>query len=183
MNPGLSFIVGKAMRTLRIVSREDPPRPVEGHGRTQEVEASPPAESDGRRGEVPIRLESLPTPLRAVVRDHGEGGLRIEAELPWLSVGTVVHAAGADGVERTGRVQSFDVELTGEGSARLLIFTAPEGADVVIEPPAQPGRPPQATRRRSPLLIAALVLGSAVSGYVARSFLGPARPAAATTMR
>jgi hypothetical protein len=168
------------MRTLRIVSREDPPRPVEGHGRTQEVEVSPPAESDGRRGEVPIRLESLPTPLRAVVRDHGEGGLRIEAELPWLSVGTVVHAAGADGAERTGRVRSFDVELTGEGSARLLIFTAPEGADgSVDDPPAQRRRRSQAAPRRSPLLIAALVLGAAVSGYVARSFLGSARPAAA----
>jgi hypothetical protein len=131
---------------------------------------------------VPIRLESLPTPLRAVVRDHGEGGLRIEAELPWLSVGTVVHAAGADGAERTGRVLSFDVELTGEGSARLLIFAGLEGAEVpVADAPVRTHQPRAA--RRSPLLIAALVLGAAVSGYVARSFLGPARPAAATTLR
>jgi hypothetical protein len=168
------------MRTLRIVSREDPPRPDEGRARTQEVEAPGPDESGGHRAEVPIRLESLPTPLRAVVRDHTEGSIRIEAELPWLAVGTVVHAGNPDGTERTGQVHSFDVELTGEGSARLLIFAALEGAGLPApEPPARP-RP---RSRRSPLLMAVLLVGAAVSGYMARSFLGPARPAAADTRR
>jgi hypothetical protein len=172
------------MRTLRIASREDPPRPGEGHGRTQEVEAPDPDETGGTRGEVPIRLESLPTPLRAVVRDHTEGSIRIEAELPWLAVGTVVHAGGADGTERTWQVRSFDVELTGEGSARLLIFAALDGADVPVTEPPTRARPRTEVRaRRSPLLLAALVLGAAVSGYVARSFLGPARPAAAAVMQ
>jgi hypothetical protein len=172
------------MRTLRIVSREDPPRPGEGHGRTQEVEASGPDESGAARGEVPIRLESLPTPLRAVVRDHTEGSIRIEAELPWLAVGTVVHAGGADGTERTGQVRSFDVELTREGSARLLIFAALDGAEVpATEPPAPPRPRTEVRSRRSPLLLATLVLGAAVSGYVARSFLGSTPPAAAVTQR
>jgi len=175
------------MRTLRIVSREEPSRPGEGHGRTQEVEVEAPGpdESGGTRAEVPIRLESLPTPLRAVVRDHTEGSIRIEAELPWLAIGTVVHAGGADGTERTGQVSSFDVELTGEGSARLLIFAALDGAEVpaaeppATEPPARARPRTEPRSRRPPLLLAALVLGAAVAGYVARSFLGPARPAAA----
>jgi hypothetical protein len=186
------------MRTLRIVSRQEKLPPVEGQARTQEVEVTPPTEelevtpptpdveatpptqeSAGRRGEVPIRLESLPTPLRAVVRDHTEGSIRIEAELPWLAVGTVVHAGNPDGTERTGRVRSFDVELTGEGSARLLIYATLAGAP---ELPA-PLRRRQRRSRRSPLLVLALVLGSAASGYVARSYLETVRPAAAITPR
>jgi hypothetical protein len=168
------------MHTLRIVSRQETPRPVGGQDRTQEVEVSPPPDSSGGRGEVPIRLESLPTPLRAVVRDHAEGCLRIEAELPWLAVGTVVHAGNDDGTDRVGRVRAFDVELTGEGSARLLIYATLAGAHLPATSLPKRARRPQ---RRSPVLIAAFVLGAAAAGWVTRSFLEPVRPAAAITVR
>jgi len=167
------------MHTLRIVSRQETPRPVGGQGRTQELEVSPQPESSGGRGEVPIRLESLPTPLRAVVRDHAEGCLRIEAELPWLAVGTVVHAGNDDGTDRIGRVRAFDVELTGSGSARLLIYATLAGAHLPAA--GLPGRASRSRRRRSPVLIAAFVLGAAAAGYVARSFLEPVRAPAAIT--
>jgi hypothetical protein len=178
------------MHTLRIVSREEKPRPTEGQARTQEVEAAPPApeapppeESGGRRGEVPIRLESLPTPLRAVVRDHTEGCIRIEAELPWLAVGTAVHAGAADGAERTGHVRAFDVELTGEGSARLLIFATLDGAHIREDQLPVRARRSRRRSRRSPLLVATLVLGAAAAGYVARSFLDTMPAASAITTR
>jgi len=75
-------------------------------------------------GKARIKLESLPTALSAVVSDVSSAGITIEAELPWLSVGTSVRANCPDGVEYNARVQSFDVEVTSSGSARLRIFAA-----------------------------------------------------------
>ena len=96
------------MATLRLIKPHESPAPA--------VEPEP----------VPIRLESLPTPLRAVVRDQPDGSLRIEAELPWLAIGTGIHAGSSHGgEERTAQVQDFDVEITSGGSARLVILTAP----------------------------------------------------------
>src|SRR5689334_1504317 len=102
------------MPTLRLVEPHESPAPAE----------------TGQPETVPIRLESLPAPLRAVVRDQPDGSLRIEAELPWLAVGTVVHAGPPGGAERSAQVQDFDVEVTDGGSARLVILTAtsPAGA-------------------------------------------------------
>jgi len=94
------------MATLRLIKPREPGKP----------------RASGRPGETRIRLESLPTPVRAVVRDRSESGITIEAELPWLSIGTVVRVGDGDGVEHAGRVHSFDVEVTSTGSARLLIF-------------------------------------------------------------
>jgi hypothetical protein len=71
-----------------------------------------------------IKLESLPALLRAVVSGVSDAGITIEAELPWLSVGTAVHADCPDGVAYDARVQRFDIEVTGAGTARLRIFAA-----------------------------------------------------------
>jgi hypothetical protein len=71
-----------------------------------------------------IKLESLPTLLRAVVSDLSDGGITIEAELPWLSVGTAVHAECPDGLAYDARVHHFDIDVTGSGTARLRIFAA-----------------------------------------------------------
>src|SRR2546430_1816888 len=121
---------------------------------------SPPSE------EVPIKLESLPTPLRAVVRNQSESCLRIEAELPWLAIGTVVNVGSPEGGELTGRVQSFDVEVTSAGSARLVIFAglSPAGPASGDETGTRPRR--RARTGRWPLvLIAAFVIAAALSGY------------------
>src|SRR5438552_3273689 len=75
-------------------------------------------------GDARIRLASLPTHLRAVIREQSEKGTIIAAELPWLAIGTPVQIQSSDG-ERAGSVQSFDVEVTAAGAARLLIFAAP----------------------------------------------------------
>lgn len=71
---------------------------------------------------VRIKLGELPAPLRAVVRDESHGGILIEAELPWLTVGSAVQAEFTDGREKAGRVHWFGVDATQAGSARLRIF-------------------------------------------------------------
>ena len=50
------------------------------------------------------------------------GGIPIEAELPWLAVGTALDAEWPEGAQQSGRVHSFDVDVTTAGSARLRIF-------------------------------------------------------------
>jgi hypothetical protein len=102
-----------------------------------------------------------------VVRNRSKRGIVIEAELPWLSIGTVVQAVAADGVEHTGCVQSFDVDVTSSGSARLLILAAlaPPGTP----PGVVPAIPRTRKRPRQPRWLlplgAALVIAAAVSGY------------------
>ena len=71
---------------------------------------------------VRIKLGALPAPLRAVVRDESHGGILLEAELPWLTVGSDIQAEFPDGRETGGRVQWFGVDATRAGSARLRIF-------------------------------------------------------------
>ena len=71
---------------------------------------------------VRIKLAALPAPLRAVVRDESHGGILIEAELPWLTVGSDIQAEFPDGREKGGRVHWFGVDATRAGSARLRIF-------------------------------------------------------------
>src|SRR5947209_2255562 len=81
-------------------------------------------EPTGTRPSNPVRIKlgQLPAPLRAVVRDESHGGILIEAELPWLTVGSDVQAEFPDGREKAGRVQWFGVDATRAGSARLRIF-------------------------------------------------------------
>lgn len=81
---------------------------------------------------VRIKLGALPAPLRAVVRDESHGGLLIEAELPWLTVGSDIQAEFPDGREKGGRVHWFGVDATRAGSARLRIF-------VDLTPASAPG--------------------------------------------
>ena len=178
------------METLRLI-RPEPGAPAES--RTPEITREtaitqetpiPGADSPDappRRGGARIKLESLPTPLRAVVRNRSKRGIVIEAELPWLSIGTVVQAVAADGVEHTGSVQSFDVDVTSTGSARLLILAAlaPPGT----KPGVVPAIPrPRKRERHSRWLLpvgAMLLLGAAFSGYT----LGQrSRPASLSTM-
>lgn len=71
---------------------------------------------------VRIKLGALPAPLRAIMRDESHGGMLIEAELPWLTVGSEIQAEFPDGREKSGRVHWFGVDATRAGSARLRIF-------------------------------------------------------------
>lgn len=93
-------------------------------GRLSRVLATVRREATGERPKKPVRLKlaGLAAPLRAVVRDESNGGILIEAELPWLTVGSTVQAGFTDGREKAGRVHWFGVDATRAGSARLRIF-------------------------------------------------------------
>ena len=93
-------------------------------GRIARVLSTVRGEPTGARPTIPVRIKlgDLPAPLRAVVRDESQGGILIEAELPWLMVGSAVQAEFSDGREKTGRVHWFGVDATHVGSARLRIF-------------------------------------------------------------
>jgi hypothetical protein len=114
--------------------------------------------ADPASGRARIKLESLPAALSAVVSDVSSAGITIEADLPWLSVGTSVCANCPDGVEYTARVQSFDIDLTPSGSARLRIFAAlsPDGQAV-----AAPRRD-RGSRWRRLLIFGAFLAAAAV---------------------
>jgi hypothetical protein len=127
---------------------------------------------------VRIKLGALPAPLRAIVRDESHGGILLEAELPWLTVGSEIQAEFPDGREKAGRVHWFGVDATRAGSARLRIFVdlsaangpspaqLPDVGDLVRRP----------SRRWSwPLATAILIVASSVAIYaLARR---PAQPA------
>src|SRR5437868_2332270 len=100
-------------------------------GRLARVLATVRREPTGARPttHVRIKLGALPAPLRAVVRDESHGGILIEAELPWLTVGSAVQAEFSDGREKAGRVHWFGVDATRVGSARLRIFVDLSAAD------------------------------------------------------
>lgn len=100
-------------------------------GRLSRVLAAVRREPTGTRPTKPVRIKlgDLPAPLRAVVRDESHGGILIEAELPWLTVGSAVQAEFSDGREKAGRVHWFGVDATRAGSARLRIFVDLSSAD------------------------------------------------------
>lgn len=93
-------------------------------GRLSRVLLAVRGEPTGARPTKPVRIKlgDLPAPLRAVVRDESQGGILIEAELPWLTVGSAVQTEFPDGREKAGRVHWFGVDATKAGSARLRIF-------------------------------------------------------------
>ena len=93
-------------------------------GRLSRVLLAVRGEPTGARPTKPVRIKlgELPAPLRAVVRDESHGGILIEAELPWLTVGSAVQTEFPDGREKAGRVHWFGVDATKAGSARLRIF-------------------------------------------------------------
>src|SRR3954464_1238369 len=100
-------------------------------GRLSRVLAAARREPTGMRPTIPVRIKlgELPAALRAVVRDESQGGILIEAELPWLTVGSHVQAEFPDGREKAGRVHWFGVDATSAGSARLRIFVDLSAAD------------------------------------------------------
>jgi hypothetical protein len=75
----------------------------------------------GKR-DVRIHLPSLPAPLRASARDLTERGVMIEAELPWLRLGSQVTTELSADRACDGRVQWIGLDVTRTGSARLRIF-------------------------------------------------------------
>jgi len=100
-------------------------------GRLARVLAAVRREPTGARPttQVRVKLDALPAPLRAVVRDESHDGILIEAELPWLTVGSEVQAEFPDGRVTAGRVHWFGVDATRVGSARLRIFVDLSSAD------------------------------------------------------
>jgi hypothetical protein len=75
----------------------------------------------GKR-DVRIHLPSLSAPLRASARDLTERGVMIEAELPWLRLGSQVTTELSADRACDGRVQWIGLDVTRSGSARLRIF-------------------------------------------------------------
>ena len=75
----------------------------------------------GKR-DVRIHLPSLSAPLRASARDLTERGVMIEAELPWLRLGSQVTTELSSDRACDGRVQWIGLDVTRSGSARLRIF-------------------------------------------------------------
>jgi hypothetical protein len=149
-------------------------------GRLSRVLAAVRGEPTGARPTKPVRIKlgDLPAPLRAVVRDESHGGILIEAELPWLTVGSEVQAEFSDGREKAGRVHWFGVDATRAGSARLRIFVDLSSADAPNStqlPDVTAFAPPRPRWWSWPLATAILVVvASAVVYTIARR---PTRPA------
>ena len=87
----------------------------------------------GRR-EVRIHLPELNAPLRASARDLTERGLMIEAELPWLRLGSAVTTELSPDQACDGHVQWIGLDVTRSGSARLRIFVDLEDKDAPAPP-------------------------------------------------
>jgi hypothetical protein len=126
-----------------------------------------------------MKLGALPAPLRSIVRDESHGGMLIEAELPWLTVGSEIQAEFPDGREKAGRVHWFGVDATSAGSARLRIFvdlsSAGEGVPVRLPDLAELA----GTRaRRWPWALATGILMMATAVVVYTLARRPAQPAA-----
>jgi hypothetical protein len=111
--------------------------------------------------EVRIKLADLPAPLRALARDQSADGLLIEAELPWLKVGSDAEAELPTGTQK-GRVRWFGVDATRAGTARLRVFvdTTPPGSPSTPSLPFVHARAPS-TRRVWASIFLAVVCSSA----------------------
>jgi hypothetical protein len=137
--------------------------------RLSRVLATVRGEPTGQRPTTPVRIKlgDLPAPLRAVVRDESNGGILIEAELPWLTVGSAVQAEFTDGREKSGRVHWFGVDATRAGSARLRIFvdlsSHSEPIQVRLPDVAADARP---SRWRWPLATAILLVAACAVAFV-----------------
>jgi hypothetical protein len=144
----------------------------ESRADTQRPPAAPPltgvtSEPTALDRDVRVKFASLPVPLRVAARDQSESAILIEGELPWLSIGTSLGLELPNGIQKAGRVQSFDIDVTPGGCARLRIFAAlspldsppPEPAPGDDPTPAPPKAPPS---RIVPLLF---LLGASVGGF------------------
>lgn len=119
---------------LRFVGLDDVAR-----GRIQRVVQKREATQFGRR-DVRIHLPALNAPLRATARDLTERGVMLEAELPWLRLGSPVTTELSADRACDGRVQWIGLDVTRAGSARLRIFVdlaeaVAEGLEPASEPP------------------------------------------------
>ncbi len=128
-----------------------------------------------QRRDVRIRLPSLSAPLRAVARDQTEDGLMLEAELPWLRLGSPVTAELGPDTTRYGLVSWVGLDVTRDGAARLRIaidlnttVDGPSGPQPpVVAAPFQSDEHPLKVPRRArwPWLMATLLLaGGAFAG-------------------
>jgi uncharacterized protein (TIGR02266 family) len=127
-----------------------------------------------QRRDVRIRLPSLTSPLRAVARDETEDGLMLEAELPWLRLGSPVTAELGPETTRHGLVSWVGLDVTRGGAARLRIaidlntcVDGPMGPQPpVVAHPFEPDEKLKIPRTaRWPWLMAmVLVAGAAFSG-------------------
>jgi hypothetical protein len=72
--------------------------------------------------DIRVKFASLPVPLRVSAGDQSGRAILLEGDLPWLALDTPVELELPSGIQATGRVQSFDIDVTAEGSARLRIF-------------------------------------------------------------
>jgi hypothetical protein len=148
MNPGRLAVVVSGM-TMASIERCD---------------TTSPSSTGQLPRDVRVKFESLPVPLRVAARDRSDSGLLIEGDLPWLAVGTGLQVELPDGLQQSGRVQSFDIEVTPPGSARLRIF-----ADLL--PPPDPSAEIASPQRpaRSWLLPMFFLVGAALGGYAGRT--------------
>jgi uncharacterized protein (TIGR02266 family) len=127
-----------------------------------------------QRRDVRIRLPSLTSPLRAVARDETEDGLMLEAELPWLRLGSPVTAELGPDTTRYGLVSWVGLDVTRGGAARLRIaidlnasVDGPAASHPVpVAAPFHSGEHSVAPRRRRwPWVMATLVAaGAAFAG-------------------
>jgi len=133
------------------------------------------------RRELRIRLPSLPSPLRAVARDQTDRGLMLEAELPWLTLGSEIVAELSPDRAVEGTVRWVGLDVTRAGHARLRIFVEVAGDDQpLVEAPPEPAMLPAPQPRRPPLLMTALAVAGAMAlaaGSTAYLMRAPAPPA------
>jgi hypothetical protein len=114
-----------------------------------------------------VKFASLPVPLRVATRDQSESEILIEGDLPWLAIGTSVGLELPNGIQKAGRVQSFDIDVTPGGSARLRIVAdlSPPGSRP--PEPAVADDPTPAPRQAPPARVVPMLflLGASIGGY------------------
>lgn len=159
---------GDGGMALRFVELDDV-----GRRRIQRlVQKREPTQLGGR--DVRIRLPELNAPLRASARELTERGLMIEAELPWLRLGSAVTAELSPDQACDGHVQWIGLDVTRSGSARLRIFIdladeeGPGAPGALLSPAAGSCAPAEAAGRavaRDPADAADRVAPSARRGW------------------
>jgi hypothetical protein len=88
----------------------------------------------GKR-DVRIHLPSLSAPLRASARELNDTGVMIEADLPWLRLGSPVTAELSPERACDGHVSWIGLDVTRAGSARLRMFVDFSGDENGLAPP------------------------------------------------
>jgi hypothetical protein len=141
--------------------------------------------SVGKR-DVRIHLPSLSTPLRASAREINDAGVMIEADLPWLRLGSAVTAELSPERACDGHVSWIGLDVTRRGEARLRIFVDFAGdGSALTPPPAEllnrgraPASPSLPSRRRRYLVWPAIALTAliAVGALATTMSLRPSRP-------